>query len=146
MNPAFVYLAQTDTTAGFLSQNTQALASLKQRPASKPFLLSVDSLRTLSAFTRVPQKHRNKVRRASKTTFVYPCGLAIRVVKDKEHLAFLHKIRWSYSTSSNLSGKEFDEDFAVANVDAILFTSKGFFESSPSTIIRLGKSKMKKLR
>lgn len=146
MNPDVVYLAQTETTAGFLSQNAEALATIKNRPSGKSFLISVDSLQTLRSFTRVPKHHKNHIRRAKKTTFAYPCGLAIRVVKDAEHLQFLQKLKWSYSTSSNPSGKCFDEAFAEEKADAILFTCKGFFESKPSSILRLGKVKMRKLR
>lgn len=146
MNPDLVYLAQTETTAGFLSQNAEALSIIKKRPSGKPFLMSVDSLKTLHQFTRVPRQYKAKVRRAKKTTFAYPCGLAIRVVKDEVHLEFLKKLKWSYSTSSNPSGKEFDEKFALKNADAILFTCQGFFESEPSSIYRLRKTKIQKLR
>jgi len=146
MNPDLVYLAQTETTAGFLSQNADALARIKNRPQGKTFLISVDSLQTLRSLTRVPKRHKKHIRRAKKTTFAYPCGLAIRVVKDKEHLQFLQKLKWSYSTSSNPSGKGFDEAFAEEKADVVLFTGKGFFEDKPSSIYRLGKVKMRKLR
>ena len=146
MNPDLVYLAQTETTAGFLSQNADALSRIKNRPSNKSFLISADSLSTLCTFTRVPQTHKNRVRRASKTTFAYPCGLAIRVVKDEAHLPFLRKLKWSYSTSSNPSGQKFDEAFAVEKADVILFTCKGFFEDTPSSIYKLRKEKIKKLR
>lgn len=146
MNPDRVYLAQTETTAGFLSQNPDTLACIKNRPEGKSFLISVDSLQTLKTFTRVPKSHKNGVRRASKTTFAYPCGLAIRVVKDEAHLQFLGKIKWSYSTSSNPSGKGFDETFAMDKAEIIVFTCKGFFESIPSAIFKLGKYKKQRLR
>ena len=146
MNPDLVYLAQTETTAGFLSQNADALARIKNRPQGKTFLISVDSLQTLRSLTRVPKRHKKHIRRAKKTTFAYPCGLAIRVVKDKEHLQFLQKLKWSYSTSSNPSGKGFDEAFSEEKADVVLFTCKGFFEDKPSSIYRLGKVKMRKLR
>lgn len=146
MNPDLVYLAQTETTVGFLSQNSEALVRTKNRPQGKPFLMSVDSLGTLRSFTRIPKRHKNRVRRTQKTTFVYPCGLAIRVVKDEEHLQFLKKFKWSYSTSSNPSGKGFDEVYALEKADVILFTCKGFFESKPSSILKLGKRKLRKLR
>lgn len=146
MNPSLVYLAQTETTAGFLSQNASSLACIKNRSTNKPFLISVDSFSTLKTFTRIPKIHKHKIRKAHKTTFAYPCGLAIRVVKEKPHLQFLQKLKWSYSTSSNPSGKVFDEMFAQENANVIVFTCKGFFEAKPSSIIRLGKSKMKKLR
>lgn len=146
MNPDLVYLAQTETTAGFLSQNVSSLAHIKNRPTNKPFLISVDSFSRLKRFTRIPKVHKHKIRKAHKTTFAYPCGLAIRVVKEKSHLQFLQKLKWSYSTSSNPSGKVFDKMFAEENANIIVFTCKGFFEAKPSSIIRLGKSKMKKLR
>jgi len=146
MNPDLVYLAQTETTAGFLSQNAEALIKTKNRPSGKSFLMSVDSLTTLRRFTRVPKRHKNRVRKAQKTTFVYPCGLAIRVVKNEAHLQFLKKLKWSYSTSSNSSGKGFDETFAKEKADVIVFTCKNFFEDKPSSIYRLGKRKMKKIR
>jgi len=146
MNPDLVYLAQTETTAGFLSQNTAALVQTKNRPSGKSFLMSVDSLLSLQSFTRVPLYHKLNVRRAKKTTFVYPCGLAIRVIQDKEHLEFLRKLRWSYSTSSNPSGKGFNKDFAMQKADIIVFTCNDFFESKPSSIIKLGKEKLRKLR
>ncbi|WP_333803076.1 Sua5 YciO YrdC YwlC family protein [Sulfurospirillum sp.] len=146
MNPDLVYLAQTETTAGFLSQNADALATIKNRPSGKSFLISVDSLAMLRSFTRVAKAHKNRVRRARKTTFAYPCGLAIRVVKDKAHLQFLKKLKWSYSTSSNPSGMGFDEVFAEEKADVIVYTQKGFFENKPSSIYKLGKVKMRKLR
>ncbi|WP_041962812.1 Sua5 YciO YrdC YwlC family protein [Sulfurospirillum cavolei] len=146
MNPDLVYLAQTETTAGFLSQNAVALATIKNRPNGKPFLMSVDSLHTLRTFTRIPKEHKNRIRRAKKTTFAYPCGLAIRVIQDKDHLQFLGKLTWSYSTSSNPSGKGFDEAFAIEKADVVVFTCKGFFEDKPSKIFKLGKEKMRKLR
>lgn len=146
MNPDLVYLAQTETTAGFLSQDPAALSHIKNRPQGKSFLISVNSLQTLKTFTRIPKAHQKKVRRAVKTTFAYPCGLAIRVVKDAGHLEFLHKIKWSYSTSSNLSGEGFNENFAKEKADVILFTCKGFFEAKPSSIYKLGKNRMRKLR
>ena len=146
MNPDLVYLAQTETTAGFLSQNADVLARIKNRPSGKSFLISVDSLTTLRSFTRVAQAHKNRVRRATKTTFAYPCGLAIRVVKDETHLQFLKKLKWSYSTSSNPSGKGFDEVFAEEKADVIVYTKKGFYEDKPSSIYRLGKERKKRLR
>ena len=146
MNPDRVYLAQTETTAGFLSQNSDALACIKNRPEGKLFLISVDSLQRLKTFTRVPKAYKNSVRRAQKSTFVYPCGLAIRVVKGEAHLQFLKKLKWSYSTSSNPSGKGFDKEFAEEKADVIVFTCKNFFEDKPSSILRLGQRKMRKLR
>lgn len=146
MNSHLVYLAQTETTVGFLSQNATALIQTKQRPETKPFIISVDSCSTLKTFTHVPLKYRSRIRRARKTTFAYPNGQAIRVVKDEAHLSFLQKLTWSYSTSSNPSGKPFDENFALEKANVIVFTCKGLFEATPSSILKLGKSKLKKVR
>ena len=85
MNPSLVYLAQTETTAGFLSQNADALARIKNRPLDKSFLISVDSFSMLKTLTRIPKAHRQRVRKAHKTTYVYHCDLAIRVIKDTKH-------------------------------------------------------------
>lgn len=146
MNPDLVYLAQTETTAGFLSHDAQALCAIKHRPLDKSFLISVDSLATLKELTRVPKYHKKYIRNAQKTTFVYSSTQAIRVVKDTIHQSFLHKLKWAYSTSSNLSGAPFDEAFAISKADVIVYTPQGFFESTPSRIFKLGKMKFKKLR
>ena len=146
MNPVLVYLAQTETTAGFLSQNSLSLCKIKNRPNNKPFLMSVDSLQTLKRFTRVFEQHKNRIRRAQKTTFAYPNGLAIRVVKEDCHLEFLKKLTWSYSTSSNPSGLAFDEAFALEKADVVVYTKDGFFESTPSSIFKLSSKRVKQLR
>jgi tRNA A37 threonylcarbamoyladenosine synthetase subunit TsaC/SUA5/YrdC len=146
MNPAVVYLVQTDTTAGFLSQNDKKLKEIKNRTPKKEFIVCVDSLRTLKSFARVPKNHKKMVRRGEKCTFVYPNNKAIRVVKQKEHLKFLKKIRWAYSTSSNPTGGKFDEDFAKEKADVIVATKFGFDEKNPSKIIKCGKISKRRLR
>ncbi len=146
MNPSVVYLAQTDTTVGFLSQNDKRLKEIKSRRDKKGFIVSVDSLQTLKTFTRVPQIHKKMLRRAKKITIVYPNNLAIRVVKDKEHLKFLKKLRWLYSTSSNPSGCGFKESFAREKSDVIVFDKFGFGEKNPSKIIKCGKITKRRLR
>jgi tRNA A37 threonylcarbamoyladenosine synthetase subunit TsaC/SUA5/YrdC len=146
MNPAVIYLAQTDTTVGFLSQNKEALLHVKKRDAKKEFIISVDSFKTLKNFTRIPQKYKKQIRRAKKTTIVYPKNIAIRVVKDKEHLKFLKKIKWAYSTSSNPSGKEFRIDFAQEKADVIVYDKIDLSEKNPSIIIKCGKISKRRLR
>ncbi len=141
-----VYLAQTDTTVGFLSQDAKKLALIKRRDPKKPFLISVDSFVTLKSFARVPNHFKNRVRRAKKSTFVYPNGKAVRVVQDTPHLLFLQKFGWMYSTSANESGKRFDRDFAYQAADIIVEDNRGFFEGKPSRLIKLGREKAKRLR
>ncbi len=141
-----VYLAQTDTTVGFLSQDAKKLALIKKRDPKKPFLISVDSFARLKTFVRVPNRFKNSVRKAKKTTFVYPNNKALRVVQNSPHLLFLQKFGWMYSTSANESGKHFDEDFAWRVADVIVEDARGFFEGEPSRLIKLGREKFKKLR
>ncbi len=146
LNQQLVYLVQTETTAGFLSQNSFALATSKQRDKKQPFIRCVDSLKTLKEFTRVPKKFKNGVRRSNETTFIYPNGKALRVVKDKEHLNFLKKLKWTYSSSANLTSQFFEENYAKQKADIIVEDSRGFFESRPSSMIKINRKKARKLR
>jgi len=141
-----VYFAQTDTTAGFLSQDAARLAAIKGRDPKKPFLREADSLATLKNFARVPKKHKKLVRRARRTTFVYPNGEALRVVFDEAHLRFLRRFGWMYSTSANRSGEGFDPEFAKEAADVVVEDERGFFEGKPSKIVRLGKRRKKRVR
>ena len=146
LNQQLVYLVQTETTAGFLSQNSQALASSKQRNKTQPFIRCVDSLSTLQEFTRVPKKFKNRLRRSNRITFIYPNGKALRVVKDEKHLKFLKKLKWAYSSSANLTCRNFEESYAKQKADIIVEDSKGFFESSPSSMMKINSKKARKLR
>jgi len=146
VNPNKVYLTQTDTTVGFLSQDKTKLNKIKNRPLNRPVLREVDSLETLKNFIRVPKKHKNRIRRAEKTTFIFPNGESFRVVKDERHLGFLRKFKWMYSTSANEHGKTFDEKWAKNQADIIVEDKRGLFEGKASRIYKLGKSKIKKIR
>jgi len=146
MNPNKVYLTQTDTTVGFLSQNREKLNIIKQRPVNQAVLREVDSLKTLKKFVRIPKKHRNLVRRAKKTTFIYPNKESFRVVKDEKHLEFLSKFEWMYSTSANLHSQKFDESWARKAADIIVENKQGFFEGKASKIYKINSLKIKKIR
>ncbi len=146
LNQQLVYLVQTETTVGFLSQNSEALALSKQRNKTQAFIRCVDSLNTLKEFTRVPKKFKNKLRRSKRITFIYPNGEALRVVKDEKHLKFLKKIKWAYSSSANLTCKSFEENYAKKKADIIVEDSRGFFESKPSLMIKINSKKSRKLR
>ncbi|BCD68450.1 Sua5/YciO/YrdC/YwlC family protein [Nitratiruptor sp. YY09-18] len=146
MDPKKVYLAQTDTTVGFLSQDSEKLARIKKRPPSKPFLIAVSSLKNLQKFVRVPKKHKNLVRRAKKTTFIYPNGKALRVINWGEHYKFLRKFGWCYSTSANASGKRFEREWAMKQADIVVEDWRGLYESTPSRLYKLGKKRMQKIR
>jgi tRNA A37 threonylcarbamoyladenosine synthetase subunit TsaC/SUA5/YrdC len=146
MTPFKIYLAQTDTTVGFLSQNKEKLNYIKNRPLNQPILREVDSLETLKNFVRVPEIHRNRVRRSKKTTFIFPNGESFRVVKDNKHLEFLKKFKWMYSTSANLHGKSFNEKWAREAADVIVEDRRGFFEGKASNIYKISKNRIKKIR
>jgi tRNA A37 threonylcarbamoyladenosine synthetase subunit TsaC/SUA5/YrdC len=141
-----IYLAQTDTTVGFLSSSKTKLNRVKNRPKNKQFLITTTTFKTLKSLTRVPNKHKKMVRRARKTTFIYPNAKAIRVVKESSHYNFLKKFDYLYSTSANESGKCFDRDFALLKTDVIVEDRRGFSEKNPSKLIKLSKKLEKKLR
>ncbi len=139
-----VYLTQTDTSIGFVSQNADKLTAIKQRPPHKHYIKAVNSLQTLQTFTRVPSSHRNRVRRANKTTFILPNGYSYRVVKDRHHLLLLNRLGWAYTTSANLSSKEYNENFARKSADIIITPLKQKY--SASNIYQLGKTTLKRIR
>lgn len=142
-----VYLVQTDTTVGFSSSNDEKLSGIKQRPNSQKMLQTVDSFKTLNSFTRVPKEHRKKVRYSKKTTFIYPNGNSYRVIfQDCTFYDFIKKFKSLYSTSANLTGKNFDEIFAKEKSDVIVYTKDNFNETTASTIYKLSKIKKKKIR
>ena len=146
MNPNNIYLTQTDTTVGFLSQNKEKLNHIKNRPLTQPVLKEVDSLETLKKFVRVPKRHKKRIRRSSKTTFIFPNGESFRVVKDIKHLEFLKKFKWMYSTSANFHGCGFDEMWAKSKADVTVEDKRGLFEGDASSIFKLSKYKIKRIR
>ncbi len=146
MNPNKIYLTKTDTTVGFLSQDYKKLNKIKKRALNKKNLIEVDRLNTLKNFTRVPDKFKKQIRRAKKTTFIYPNGNSYRVVKDERHLEFLQKFKWMYSTSANLSGEKFDKKWAFKMSDIIVEDKEGFFEGEASSIFKINNYKIKRVR
>ena len=139
-----VFLTQTDTTIGFVSQNADSLTTIKQRPPHKHYIKAVNSLRILKTFTRVPSSHKNRVRRANKTTFIMHNGHSYRVVQDTHHLLLLNRLGWAYTTSANLSSEAYDENFAKKNADVIITPLKQ--NHSASNIYQLGKISLKRIR
>ncbi len=139
-----VFLTQTDTTIGFISQNADRLTVIKQRPPHKHYIKAVNTLQTLKTFTRVPSSHKNRVRRAVKTTFIMPNGHSYRVVKDKHHLLLLNRLKWAYTTSANLSDQPYNEKFAKEAADIIVTPLKEIKQAS--TIYKLGNYTMKRIR
>ena len=143
MNKNLIYLVQTNTTVGFLSQNLDKLNNIKKRPPNKKFLKVVDSF---SLLPRVPKKYRKRIRyTTNKNTYIIKKE-AYRVIRENNHQEFLKKFSWNYSSSANESGKNFEEKFAFENSDVILYNKKGFFEKEPSKIFKISKNKIRRLR
>ena len=141
-----VYLTPTDTTMGFVSQNAGRLTEIKQRPPDKYYIKALPSLKNLASSTRVPEKYKNLVRRAKKTTFVFPDGHSYRVVREGKHHELIERLGWAYTTSANLSGEAFNEDFAVEMADVIVGFPCPHRSGSASRILKLNNIKCKRLR
>jgi len=139
-----VFLTQTDTTIGFVSQNANKLTQIKKRPPHKFYIKAVNSLQTLKAFTRVPSSHKNRVRRSAKTTFIMPNGHSYRVVRDEHHLLLLNRLKWVYTTSANLSNEPYDEVFAKEKSDVIITPLNQ--NSQASAIIKVGNQVIRRIR
>ncbi len=145
MNPEAVYLVQTDTTVGFLSQSRERLLHVKQRPSEKPFLRVFDSCREFKKQMRVPNAHKNRFRRSRATTFVVK-NEACRLVSHPRHTRFLEPFGWCYSTSANASGSSYDATFAHIHADIIVEDERGLFEAAPSRMLRISHKRQVRLR
>ncbi len=139
-----VFLTQTDTTIGFVSQNADKLTSIKQRPPHKYYIKAINSLQTLQTFTRVPSSQKNRVRRSTKTTFIMPNRHSYRLIQDKHHLLLLNRLKWAYTTSANLSGHNYDERFAKESADVVIEPLQK--NKQASNIYKLGKQTIKRIR
>jgi len=139
-----VFLTQTDTTIGFVSQNRERLSLIKKRPAGKHYIKALPSLASLKAHTRIPACHKNRVRRAKKTTFILPDSNSYRVVHDRHHNLLLARLKGAYTTSANQSGKAYNEQFATEMADVIVLPLKQ--TDTPSTILKIGKTHIKRIR
>ena len=140
-----LYLTQTDTTIGFVSQDSQKIDQAKKRLSNKHYIRVVNSLKSLKTFSRVPQKHKNRVRRSTRSTFIFPQGESFRVVKGTKHNLLLNRVKWLYSSSANLSGAVYDEDYAKKKAEAIVSFPNGN-SGEASKIYRLGHRTIKSVR
>jgi len=140
-----LYLTQTDTTIGFVSQDATKIDKAKKRLPNKHYICVVDSFHTLKSFTRIPTKHKNRVRRSKKTSFILSNGLSFRVVKDTPHNTLLNRMGWLYSSSANLSGADYNDKYAKENTEVIV-TFPNAEIGRASTIYRLGEKIVKWVR
>ena len=147
MNPSLIYLTQTDTTVGFLSNNDKKLASAKQRDSKQKILQVVTTNRKLKKLVRVPHKHKKFIRKSKLTTFIYPNNLAFRVINtESSHQNFLQKFDLMYSTSANKTKNSFDENYALDKCDIAVYSKELFQEKQASKIYKINKTKIKKIR
>jgi tRNA A37 threonylcarbamoyladenosine synthetase subunit TsaC/SUA5/YrdC len=67
-----------------------------------------------------------------------------RVIKDKQHLLLISRLKWAYTTSANLSNKDYDESFAREVADVIVEPLNA--KQISSSIYRLGNINIKRIR
>lgn len=141
-----VILAQTDTTVGFLSQNSDKLDDAKSRAPLKQYLITYPNLDSFKGSNkRIPIHRRKLFRRAKKTTFIVK-GTAFRISPTTLSSQILREMKWTYSTSANESGKNFDLDFCESKADIIITNKDGLSEKSSSKLLRINDVKIKRLR
>ena len=148
-----IFLAQSDTTAGFLSANPVQILSAKNSPKNKAILRESCDIAHIKHLSKIPQILQKHIRRAKKSTFIFDNNLSFRVVCDdfsdkgtNLHHAFLRRFGTLFSSSANKKGQRFSKSFALQNADIIVSDSRGLREDSPSHIFKVKKSKLKKVR
>jgi len=141
-----VILTQTDTTVGFISQDEQRLKELKSRSSKKPFIKVFRDFKSLKdAHIRVPNRFKNHIRRAKKTTFVVK-NQAFRVATSPLNSQMLRDFTWHYSTSANESKKDFCRSFCEQKADIIIEDRFGLHQNSSSYLYKINQLKQKRIR
>lgn len=142
-----IYLAQTDTTVGFLSTDLKVLNKIKKRELNQKVLTAVSSFKYLKTLTRIPNKYKNMVRRSTKKSFIYPNNSSYRVIpRQSLHSNLIGKYRYLYSTSANEKDKGYDENFAINSVACIVYNKDKFSQKMASEIFKISNHNIKKLR
>ncbi len=142
-----LYLAQSDTTVGYLSKSSERINRAKRRDVNQKVLQTVASFKDLATLTRTPPKFRAMIRRAKKSTFVLNNGRSFRVVdKHNLHHGLLKQMGPLYSSSANDTKASFDEALAFKKSDIIVKDRRGFYEAAGSTMYRLSRTSKKRLR
>jgi tRNA A37 threonylcarbamoyladenosine synthetase subunit TsaC/SUA5/YrdC len=146
MDAKALYLVQTDTTVGFLSQDSAKLLHVKNRSSSKNFLKVYSNFKNFKKErNRIPNTHKAYVRFSKKTTFISK-NRASRIVSRGEHHDFLNNFNYLYSTSANKSSKKFSEEFARDVADIIVEDKSGFNENRASKMIKLSNTRKVRIR
>ncbi|RDU70841.1 hypothetical protein CQA66_07445 [Helicobacter aurati] len=139
-----VFLAQTDTTIGFLSKNKQLINQRKGAKENKELLMEFANLQAIHY--RVPVYFRNFIRRAKKTSFIVAKTKSFRVITDSYHYAFLQNLQYLYSSSANPTNKGFDKQFAEQNADISVIDERGLFSAKSSRILQIKGQRIKRIR
>jgi len=146
MDTQALYLVQTDTTVGFLSQNSAKLSHVKNRPLSKAFVTVHADFKNFKMMKkRIPNVHKAYARAAKRTTFVTK-NRASRIVTTSAHHSFLKPFGWFYSSSANESGEAFEDSYARKVAEIIVEDHCGFQQSQPSKILKLSTKRKVRLR
>ena len=141
-----IILTQTDTTVGFVSQDSNKLYEIKQRETTKSFIKVYNKFKYLNSSTcRVPNSQKNLVRRSKKTTFIIN-NKSFRVSSSSLNSQILNNLSWLYSTSANKSQENFSREFCEDKADIIIENIDGLKENKSSTLIKLNHKKRKRLR
>ncbi|RAX54973.1 hypothetical protein CCY99_02210 [Helicobacter sp. 16-1353] len=80
-----LFLAQSDTTAGFLSADSKKIIRAKQNGENKNLLRESASIGAIKEISRIPQVLNKAIRRRKKTTFIFPNAKSFRVVLENSH-------------------------------------------------------------
>lgn len=139
-----IYLAQTDTTAGFLSTNKNEINLAKKRNINQECIMTSYYFAYLKQITKVSNTHKNKVRRAKKTTFIHKNNISLRIIKFSKHADFLKSFIFLYSSSANLHGENFNINYAkkIANI----VVDNEFSQNTSSKMLKISKKSIKKIR
>lgn len=141
-----LFLAQSDTTAGFLSRDKNKILFAKKSPMNKRILKEVCSIATIKEDSRIPKIIKKAIRRKHKTTFIFQNKKSFRVIYESIHLAFLKQFKILYSSSANLNGEEFSYSFAFECADVVVFDKRLITQKQSSSIYKIKKTKIKKIR
>ena len=139
-----LFLTDTDTTVGFLSRDPEPLDRAKRRHGKKHYITALPSLRSLRDRARVPRPYRLRLRRSRKESYILPSGRSYRIVRDSRHLLLLKRLGWAYTSSANLSGAAYDEEYARRMADVVVEPLGA--PRAPSRIYRLGRRKLRRIR
>ena len=139
-------LTQTDTTVGFLSEDSLKLQEIKSRDSSKPFIKVYSSLKAFKEDSnRVPSSQKSRIRRSKKTTFIIK-NRAFRIASSSLNSSFLRANEWNYSTSANESDKNFNREFCESKADIIIEDKNSLYEGKASSLYRINSKRMERLR